>query len=106
MASEKERGQDQATQAQNLKEREALGNAYASLLGQKDVQSWASFTFEEALDTQIEDIEGASTAKRPNQLDRVTRIEQSALNAIAKLREVPPEQFIDPDDEADVNTER
>ena len=105
MATEEEKGRDQQVQAQNLKEREALGRAYGALVGQQSVQSWSAFTFEDAVDSQIEDIEGKSTQKRPNQLDRVDRIEQDALSAIARLKEVPPEKFIEPDPDSDVNTE-
>ena len=106
MTTEQEKGQDQAAQAKNLREREALGKAYAALVAQENIQSWSAFTFEDAIDQQIENIEGASTQKRPNQLERVDRIEQEALSAIARLKEVPPEQFLEPSADEDVNTER
>lgn len=106
MATEEEKGQSQAAQAKNLKEREALGKAYAALVAQESIQSWTAFTFEEAMDRQIEAIEGASTQKRPNQLERVDRIEQEAISAIARIRELPPEQFLEPSEDNDVNTER
>ena len=104
MATEEEKGRDQQVQAENLKERETLGRAYAALVGQQSVQSWTAFTFEDAVDTQIEEIEGKSTQKRPNQLDRVDRIEQDTLSAIARLKDVPPERFIEPNPDEDVNT--
>lgn len=106
MTTEQEKGQDQAAQAKNLREREALGKAYAALTAQQNIQSWSAFTFEEAVDRQIEDIEGSSTQKRPNQLERVDRIEQDTLSAIARLKEIPPEQFLEPSADSDVNTER
>lgn len=104
MATEEEKGRDQQVQAQNLKEREALGRAYGALVGQQNLQAWSAFTFEDAVDNQIEEIEGKSTQKRPNQLDRVDRIEQDALSSIARLKDVPPEKFIEPDPDTDVNT--
>lgn len=106
MATEQDKGVNDAGQARNLKEREALGNAYAALVGQQSIQAWSAFTLEEAVDAQIEAIEGKSTDKRPNQLERVDRIEQDCLSAIAALREIPPEQFLEPDPENDVNTPR
>ncbi len=106
MASEQDKGVSDSGQARNLKEREALGNAYAALVGQQSVQAWSAFTLEEAIDAQIETIEGKSTDKRPNLLERVDRIEQDCLAAIAALRDTPPEQFLEPDPNQDVNTRR
>ena len=105
MATEEEKALDRSKQAQNLRERRALNDAYAVLEGQKLTQSWAAFTFEDAVDLQIEEIEGATVGKRPNQLDRVDRIEKMTLDAIAQIRNIPPEDFIDPDPDEDVNTE-
>ena len=53
------------------------------LVGQQSIQGWTAFTLEEAMDAQIERIEGKSTDKRPNELERVDRIEQECLAAIA-----------------------
>jgi hypothetical protein len=105
MATESEKSNDRARQEQTIRERKSLSDAYASLLGQASVQSWSAFTFEEAVDLQIEAIEGASTSKRPNQLDRVDRIEQSTLDSIAQLKSLPPEEFLEVDPDEDVNTE-
>ena len=106
MATEQDKGVNDAGQQRNLREREALSNAYGALLGQQSVQAWSAFTLEEAMDAQIEAIEGAGTDKRPNELARVDRVEQECLAAIAALRELPPEQFLEPDPEQDVNTPR
>lgn len=106
MASEQDKGVNDAGQSRNLRERESLGNAYGALVGQQSIQAWSAFTFEEAMDAQIEAIEGPSTDKRPNQLERVDRIEQECLSAIAAMREIPPEQFLEPDPNHDVNTPR
>lgn len=105
MPNVKDQNEQKEEQARNIQERVALNNAYAALQGQQNIQSFSAFTFEEALDAQIESIEGASTDKRPNKLERVTRVEQEALQAIAKLKEIPPEYFQEPSADEDVNTE-
>lgn len=104
MASDKDNNQAQAAQQDNLIERMALGDAYSALLGQQSVQSFAAFTFEEAVDAQIEIIEGQGTSKRPNQLGRVDRIEGDTLKAIEVLKQTPPEEFIESKEQDDVNT--
>ncbi len=106
MPSDVERNQDRVGQLRNLKERTALGDAYSTLLGQQTIQAFSAFTFEEAIDAQIERIEGKGTSRRPNLLERVDRVEQSTLQAINVLKKVPPEDFLEPDDATDVNTER
>lgn len=105
MASKQDEALDDVGQDRNLKERIALNNAYGALLGQQSVQSFAAFTFEEAVDAQIERIEGAGTQKRPNLLERVDKIERELLQAISVIKQMPPEQFLKPDAERDVNTD-
>lgn len=104
MATEQEKGVETQGQVRNIREREAISNAYAALVGQQNIQSWSAFTFEEAMDAQIEEIEGKSTQKRPNLLERVDKIEQETVAAVAKLKEVPPEQFLEHNPATDVNT--
>lgn len=106
MASEQDKGVSDAAQNRNLREREALSNAYVALTSQQNIQTWGAFTFEEAMDAHIEVIEGKSTDKRPNELERVSRIEQDVLSAINSLKDTPPEQFIEADPDKDVNTGR
>lgn len=106
MAKEQDKGVNDTGQSRNIRQREALSNAYAALVGQQNIQGWTAFTVEEALDAQIERIEGKSTSKRPNELERVDRIEQETLAAIAALRDTPPEQFIESSSDQDVNTPR
>lgn len=105
MATQQEKDQDANAQSQSISQREALNDAYAALLGQQSVQSFTAFTFEEALDAQIERIEGAGTQLRPNQLGRVDRVEQRLLEAVEQLKQVPPEMFRDKSADQDVNTE-
>lgn len=106
MPNQQDKGVADAGQTRNNTQREALSNAYAALTGQQSIQAWTAFTFEEAMDAQIERISGTSTDKRPNELERVDRIEQDTLSAIAALRDTPPEQFIEADAGQDVNTPR
>lgn len=97
--------EDQRLQQLHFRQRRALNNAYGALLGQQNIQTFQAFTFEEAVDLQIERIEGAGTTLRPNLLDRVTRVEQELLRAVEELKQVPPEQFMESDSGSDVNTE-
>ena len=57
-----------------------------------------------AADQQIERIEGKGTATRPNELERVDKIESDLLNAVAQIRDIPPENFLLADPTRDVNT--
>jgi hypothetical protein len=95
---------DPEVQSQNLAIREHLNDAYAAVEGQKTVQSFAAFTFEDALDQQIERIEGADTVLRPNKLHRIDKIESNVLSAVAKIRALPPDAFAEPDDARDINS--
>ena len=88
----------------HLSERRALGSAYAALEGQRNVMTFQAFTFEDAMDLQIERIEGTGTHLRPNELDRVARIEQDLIKAVLALKDLPPEDFLQADPDRDVNT--
>jgi hypothetical protein len=105
MADQSETNEEQRQQQFQVRQREAVNNAYAALVGQQYAQSAVAFTFEEALDAHIERIEGPSTPLRPNQIERVDRIENELLAAVESLKQVPPEQIIEPDPEEDVNTD-
>lgn len=91
-------------QSRNTRLREALSNAYSALLGDQSVKSFSAFTFEEALNNQIERIEGSGTQLRPNLLARVDRVENSMLQAIEQLKALPPEMFREANQTTDVNT--
>lgn len=95
---------DQKAQEQNLALREALANAHAFVIGRQATQSFASLSFEDLADQQIERIEGAGTKLRPNELDRLDKIERDLSNAVAQIRALPPEAFVAPDEDRDVNT--
>lgn len=95
---------DPKLQSENLELRKALNDAYAALEGQKSLQSFASFTFEDALDQQVQRIEGAATLARPNELDRVQRVLRNVLSAVAAVRSRPDDAFVDPSSSRASNT--
>jgi hypothetical protein len=81
--------EDAKLQSQLLEVRTALWSAYAALEGHRSREALAAFTFEDALGEQIERIEGASAARRPNELQRVAKIAADVHAAIALLRAIP-----------------
>jgi hypothetical protein len=105
MASRKDAAQEKKGEKTHEKERTALNNGYAAIVGQQAIQTFTAFTFEEAMEAQLERIEGGGTDLRPNLLDRVDRIENELKDAVAKVIQIPPEQFLEKDEERDVNTD-
>ena len=103
MVDKREEGQEESVQARNTRLREALANAYTASQAEKSIQSFSAFTFEEALDSQIERIEGAGTQLRPNELDRVDRILSQVREAVKQVKALPPEAFAKPKEGEDVN---
>lgn len=104
MADKTDPNNSEDVQTRNTRLREALNNAYSALLGDQSVKSFSAFTFEEALNNQIERIEGTGTQLRPNLLARVDRIENTMLQAIEQLKALPPDMFREADQTTDVNT--
>lgn len=95
---------DEATQSRNLEIRERISNAYAAVEGAKATQSFAAYTLEDALDAQIERIEGAGTVLRPNQLARIDRVEADVVAAVAQIKAMPADAFVEPREDRDVNS--
>ena len=91
-------------QEQNLELRRAINDAYAFVEGQKLVQSFSAVTFEELLDQQIERIEGTSTVQKPNEIERITRVEQEVISAVEKIKALPDDAFKKTPEENGVNT--
>lgn len=85
--------------------RTALNNGYAVLEGSKYTQTAIAFSFEEAVAQQIERITGTGSRIRPSELDRVDNVEQSLLQAVAEIKEIPPEEFSARIKGRDVNTD-
>jgi len=97
---------DQMDQGKTIRQRSALDGAYAALLGQQSTQTFLAFTFEEAVDAQIQHIEGkGSTPRHPNQLDRVQYIRDQLITAVAQVKKIDPSKFRLQDAQHDVNTE-
>jgi len=78
-----------------MRQRRAVNNAYAALQGHYSAVTFAAFTFEEAVDQHIEEVEGEATESHPNKLTRVERIRGELTQAVEQLKEVPPEAFMD-----------
>lgn len=95
---------DEKAQSQNLELRKALNDAYAFVEGQKTVQSFSAVTFEELMDQQIERLVGKGTDSRPNEFDRVTKIKNAVVQAVAQIKAMPDDAFVDSDPNKDVNT--
>lgn len=104
MPSRQERSQEHEQQQLHDKQRQALNDAYAQLEAEKTIQSFNAFTLEEALQLQIDRIEGEGTKIRPNELDRTERVYQNLVKAVEELKQVPPEKFLTKDNARDVNT--
>ncbi len=88
----------------NTELRRVINNSVGSVLGRQTSESFFALTYEELADQQIERISGKGTATRPNELERVNRIEQEMLSLVTQVRNIPPEKFILSDSSQDVNT--
>lgn len=82
-----------STQRKWENQRRALNDAYASILAERSVQSFSNYTFEDALDDQIERIEGAGTRLSPNLLDRVSRVYEEVKKTVEDLKSLPVSAF-------------
>lgn len=104
VATKDQENEEKRLQQLHASQRRAVNNAYAMLLADANIQTFLAYTFEEAVDAQIERIEGESTLLRPNQKDRAKRILDEVVKAAEELKKIPPDQFLDKDEERDVNT--
>lgn len=99
-----EAAQDQTSLDLNFELRRVLNNAYGFVQGQQATQSFSALTYEELANDQIERIEGPGTTLRPNELDRIDKMEQELLKLVDQVRTIPPENFLLSDPAKDVNT--
>ncbi len=105
MTTQAEKDEEKRIQQLHLRQRRALNNSYGSLLADQNIQTFAAFTFEDAVDQQIERIEGNTEGKlRPNLLERTDRIKNELIKAVELLKTAPPELFLEPNENTDVNT--
>ena len=96
--------QEAKKQQQSLEIRRALNDAYAFIEGLKLTQSFSAVTFEELMDEQIERIEGVSKISKPNELDRINKMELDLISAVEKVKKMPNDAFKKNRDEKNVNT--
>lgn len=85
--------QDDASQDETIRQRLEIQNGYAALLGEQTSQTFSAYTFEEALDQQIEAISGKGTDAHPNQLDRVARIKSQLIGSVDQVLKLDPSNF-------------
>jgi hypothetical protein len=97
--AEKDPSQEQAQEY-----REALSDAYVFIESQKATQSFAALTPEDCYAAFIERVEGSGSQLRPSALERIEKLRQGVHAAIAKVRDIPPENFRTPEPENDVNS--
>lgn len=88
----------------NTELRRVINNSVGAVLGRQTSESFFAVTYEELADQQIERISGPATTARPNELERVDKIEQDMLALVQQVRNLPPEKFILSDSSQDVNT--
>lgn len=105
MPTDSSKAAERKKQADQMKMRQALNNAYGALDGQRYTQSIAAVTFEAVVDQMIDRIVGPSTKLRPNEMDRTLKIEKDLFNLLENIKATPPENFISPDASKDVNKE-
>jgi len=88
----------------NTELRRVINNAVGDVQGRQTSESFYAVTYEELADQQIERISGKGTTTRPNELERVDKIEQDMLALVQQVRNIPPERFLNSDAAQDVNT--
>lgn len=88
----------------NYQLRLVINQSLAAVQGRQTAETFAAMTYEELADQQIARISGPGTTTRPNELERVNKIESDLTNAVAQIRKIPPEKFLLNDASRDVNT--
>lgn len=84
--------------------RRVINNAVGAVQGQQTTESFYAVTYEELADQQIARISGPGTTARPNELERVDKIEQEMMALVQQVMNIPPEKFLESDPSQDVNT--
>lgn len=103
MSSSSTTSRQQASQARQ-RFRNAVADMVGALRSQEINKGFVSFTLEEAIDQQIERIEGDPTATRVNQLTRVDRIKTELDAVIEAIKNTDPDLFRAPSSNDDANT--
>lgn len=89
----------------NIELRRVLNDAYGFVVGQQATQAFGAVTYEQLADQEIERIVGAGTSLRPNEIDRIQKMEQDLTSMIQQIRDIPPERFILANQDSAVNTD-
>jgi len=96
--------EDQKADDLSFELRQNINDAYAFVEGAKSTQTFATVTFEDLMDQQIERLVGKDTESRPNPLHRIDKVEQRLKSTIEQIKKVPPEAFRLRDERDAVNT--
>lgn len=88
----------------NFQLRLVINQSLGAVQGRQTAEAFAAITYEELANQQIERITGPGTTTRPNELERINKIESDMTNAVAQIRNIPPENFLMRDTSRDVNT--
>lgn len=87
-----------------LKLRTIVASAYAAVVGQQQVQTFAAITFEELAAQEIDRLNGKGTNGRPNALQQIQRIANDLQSVATQIMNTDPSAFLIPDTNNDVNT--
>jgi len=98
------KSEDQKGDELNFELRKNINDAYAFVEGSKSTQTFATVTFEDLMDQQIERLVGKDTAARPNPYHRIEKIEQAMKSTVAKIKSLPADAFVLRDKNDSVNT--
>lgn len=96
--------EDQKADDLSFELRQNINDAYAFVEGAKNTQTFATVTFEDLMDQQIQRLVGPDTTSRPNPLHRIDKVETQLKSTIAQIKKMPPEAFQARDERDSVNT--
>jgi len=95
--------EENEAQDESLSVRDDLGAAYSFIVGRESVRSFSTYTFEEAMQDQLERLT-KGTATRPCERNRIDALESRVKRVIERIRGLPPDAFNHQDAKKDVNT--
>ena len=74
--------------------RRAVNNAYAFVRGRETASSFLAITFEDLASAQVERLSGkGANATRPNEIDRIKKVEGDIVAAAEQIKKIPPDAF-------------
>jgi hypothetical protein len=85
--------------------RRSVSNAYAFVRGREATSSFLATTFEDLVAAQVDRLSGkGANPNRPNEIDRVKKVEADIVAAAAQIKQIPPGAFSTANNETGVNT--